>query len=1030
MADRLHRRSPSVAPQLQDRPAADSVHLPHGTGCNADDDRHHNRSSTLRDVANAQGARVSFQAASECVTDLLHPPDNVKRRIEWIVKAETVEHMVGWLMLTVYGILLGSFGPEMDRCTLWMAVTILLVEAMLKLGRNFLHNYFIRGVPCSLIPMQLAEDEYHKLYLGAVWCLRVVGLLIQGPPGQEEGQRKPSPAASTGATVADRHAAGTGTIAGGRGAGPGGGSAGAGTVADGCGEGAGTVAGGRRADARKGERREAAAREGAAAAAATASGNQRPTFYGVAERGASAGEAGTAAAAAAGSEGGMRSAQASIELIRLTRVKSPLALTGGATEPDMVVGEMQGPSGEGAWSSGGTRGLSEDACDPTRDGEEEEAFADHALCGCNLDDPNEREAGQSDEDLPKLAGIPPPPLDSGTDGPAPAAAERRGPARLPRGRDQGAPRGGGAKEGADATPHASCEKEEQARLAKEQTRKEMTALVWYIHCKQHPSLPAVGAALRDGCSECGLTGNWFLSLEQLIVWAVSPLRKAAINASYPIWQSTPLNLAKEMALDALGQLVKAEDPDACRAIVDDDNFQKIVDIVGDHTSMNCRERAAAVIWHLANLKGGGPTNDKKGPRYDPLHSVSLSRLAKVAVALLRAVVGQPSSKLQENAMAALLHLSHYHGIKEFVFSGEEGKARIEQVYANYESLGSVKSFSDLSKLSTSRKSRRARRRCSPDIATRRHVTRDIEGSVQRLWIPPARACFRDSRPLPRLISLALSHGSSRDSKELIAFVLESYYALGAANLFPFEITELTRLLQVRYYTSPPELNYTAMLMCDLIWSYLYKGTTTSVVSASELIRYLVLDCGKMLYIDLIRLQLDSWGSAEFRAAREGRSARWHQFTVPFSKNANGCPNVERVLRAPARLMAYLLAHHYSLLRTEVEDVYEDDTQTRRSVDIYDEHGNKLYLAGTTVAASGLAGLIDKTEDTRTRRHACIALLRLASDTKVIPYVLEPCQRLFEHKRIETLGLQGWQPFDDLRQLSTLSAITPFEADRR
>ncbi|GBG91057.1 hypothetical protein CBR_g51791 [Chara braunii] len=422
-------------------------------------------------------------------------------------------------------------------------------------------------------------------------------------------------------------------------------------------------------------------------------------------------------------------------------------------------------------------------------------------------------------------------------------------------------------------------------------------------------------------------------------------------------------------------------------------------------------------------------------------------------------------------MAALLHLTHRHGVKEFVFSGEEGKARVEQLvdtaakastnticlyalyllgvivyppeeYANYTALESLTSFDDLDKWSKSPSSRLAPRWYPPpppppppppvmvDEGGRPPAKREKTGSVERLWIAPARACFRESKALPCLISLALSHGSSRGSKELIAFVLESYHVLGAGNLFPFEITELTRLLQVRYFTSPPELVFTAMLTCDLLLSYLYQANDERQgACAGQLINYLVRTCGRTFYKDIVRLQLDSWGSPEFELAWKGQNTRWKQFMLPFLNGNSPSPSkelleqfrkelLEKVFSAPARLMAYLLAHHYNLLKTEVRDVYEDDRRTGRSKNVIENSEEKLLVAGTTVAAFRLAYLLDGEKDVRTKRHACTALNRLARDEEGDrSHFVRPAY--WWHvliNRVDKAGLATWQPFQELVEL--------------
>ncbi|GBG91061.1 hypothetical protein CBR_g51795 [Chara braunii] len=1053
----------------------------HGGGANSDGEgREGNR------------GRGDFEDAVEWVRNLPPPRKSDKWRIKRMVILEMGETAVGWLILTVCGMLVGSFGGDLSRWVFWIAVVLFLIEAVQKLARNFLHHYYTKDVPCSLLALHLVEKPYHKCYLVTVWYLRVVGFLAQGALAiwltwinkKKHKKRREEMVHLCYAIVYLKtifsivitciqpfcmipfwlasfrrrvgHLIGLLSSALPR-------SSANNSLA------ILPAAGEREGD----QNRQRQPEDGRGDDNGGTDDDGRGGNAGDAEQENELGEEAEARAVAAAKARAVAEAEA--------RGKAPALCDEGRRG----VGTSGGPSGEGCSSSSGIGGRRDSEVPPrprlrrVRRGTPTRPRLPlgHPKRRCGA----EGRASGGENEICQCAGDPQ--ADPAAPGAAPPQIQPGGIAQQPQ---QG---GGGAREGEPAADNLRDHNEARMRAMIEaekqgvqELQEEMAVLVWYVHCKQHPLLPAVGAALQDGCSNCGLPGNWFLDVEQLLALAFSPSRKDAINAQHPVWHSIPCNLTEWMALDALGRLVKSGDVKACELIVEEKSgrFQKIVDIVGDHTSMECREQAAAIIWHLANLKAKGlPRNGDGGRPYDPLCRVSNARMAKAAVALLSAVVGgEPSAKLQENAMAALLHLTHRHGVKEFVFSGEEGKARVEQLvdtaakastnticlyalyllgvivyppeeYANYTALESLTSFDDLNEWSKSRRSRLAPRRYPPpapppppppppppvmvDEGGRPPAERKKTGSVERLWIVPARACFRESKALPRLISLALSHGSSRDSKELIAFVLESYHVLGAGNLFPFEITELTRLLQVRYFTSPPELVFTAMLTCDLLLSYLYQAKDERQgACAGQLINYLVRRCGRTFYKDLVRLQLDSWGSPEFKLAKEGRSTRWKQFMLPFLNGNSPSPSeelleqfrkelLEKVFSAPARLMAYLLAHHYNLLRTEVRDVCEDDWRTRKSENVIDNIQNiknKMSLAGTTVAAFGLADLLGANKDLRTKLHACTALYRLAERDEVDrSHFVRPAYQWHVLKnRVDKAGLATWQPFQELVEL--------------
>ncbi|GBG63510.1 hypothetical protein CBR_g38578 [Chara braunii] len=619
-----------------------------------------------------------------------------------------------------------------------------------------------------------------------------------------------------------------------------------------------------------------------------------------------------------------------------------------------------------------------------------------------------------------------------------AAAEASGEAGAGREGGQGEGQGGGGGGGGN---QADGENAQQAQNAihlppppppprcpeddddDERALRELPALVWYFHCHRHPKLLPVCAFRREDCN-CGLPGHWFLSLRELI--AIALCRNIDDGVSAAVYQ--------EMALDALGRVVQSGDPFACELIVDADRggFDRIVNVITDHASLRCRERAISIVWQLANMSRLADVAEENGQRmYDPLRNVTSSpRLAKAGLILLDAAVRKSSPLIQEKAVGALWRLCRNHRmVAECLFSGVEGKARIEELvelatngptgrtcldtlyllsrlmadcaapYAHYTRLRGIRDYRGLLVGTIPREGRR------------REPVRGIEGyrGPQRFWVPPARAAFRESRALPRLIGLALSHASSTDGKELIAVILQCYYELGAANLFPFEAKELARILQVRYYTTAPELLYTAMLTCDLLLSYLDQPNTSST---EDFLPRLIEQDDSTLFLHLLRLELEQWMGPQF-ALREGieriaASSSWRQFTAPLSRP----PTVRHLFRCPARLMAYLLATCFDLLTVEIEEVLLDDQSTTRAVEIDDSARDEGPVAGMTVVAFWLAALLHRGETSRTKIYACTALTRLAEydRQKLRPSVVEGLRYMQRQNEINVDGIEDATEF--------------------
>ncbi|GBG72607.1 hypothetical protein CBR_g12180 [Chara braunii] len=557
----------------------------------------------------------------------------------------------------------------------------------------------------------------------------------------------------------------------------------------------------------------------------------------------------------------------------------------------------------------------------------------------------------------------------------------------------------------------------------ERALREVPALVWYFHCHRHPKLLPVCAFRREDCN-CGLPGHWFLSLRELIAIALS--RNVDEGVSAAVYQ--------EMALDALGRVVQSADPFACELIVDADRggFDRIVNVITDHASLPCRERAVLIVWQLTNMSRLADMAEENGQRmYDPLRNVTSSpRLAKAGLVLLDAAVRKSSPLMQEKAVGALWRLCRNHRmVAECLFSGVEGKARIEELvelatngptgrtcldtlyllsrlmadcaapYAHYTRLREIRDYRGLLVGAIAREGRR------------REPVRGIEGyrGPQRFWVPPARAAFRESRALPRLIGLALSHASSTDGKELIAVILQCYYELGAANLFPFEAKELARILQVRYYTTAPELLYTAMLTSDLLLSYLDQPNTSTTV---DFLPRLIEQDDSTLFLHLLRLELEQWMGPHFALRlgieRIAASSSWRQFTAPLSRP----PTVRHLFRCPARLMAYLLATCFDLLTVEIDEVVLDDQSTTRAIQIDVNTIDEGPVAGMTVAAFWLAALLHRGETSRTKTYACTALTRLAQydRQRLRPSVVEGLGFMQRENEINVEGIEDAPEF--------------------
>ncbi|GBG63512.1 hypothetical protein CBR_g38580 [Chara braunii] len=551
---------------------------------------------------------------------------------------------------------------------------------------------------------------------------------------------------------------------------------------------------------------------------------------------------------------------------------------------------------------------------------------------------------------------------------------------------------------------------------------ELAALVWFFHCQRHPSLPPVCAFRREEYG-CGLPGHWFLGRQELI----------SIALSRGIHGGGTVSLKQEMALDALGRLVERGARDTWDAVVDRERrgFDRLVNIVSDHSSVRCREKAVIVIWQLADI---GRKAEEDG--YDPLKSYSTPRMVQAGAALLNAALSGSSPLLQEKAMGALWRLSREHGsILECLFGGAEGRDEIEKVvglarkaptpkcclesmyllsrlmanlaapYAHYTEIATA---GDIEEVRDGRLTRA--RRC-------REPATDMEGykGLQRFWVPTSRGCFRESTALPQIITFALSPDSSTDAKELVAVIIQCYFVLGPENLFVYEIRSLVRILRVRYYSTAVELLYAAMLTCDLLLHYFTDPGTTN---SPDLLPQIIEHDDSMLFVYLLRLQSEHWMGPQFAVQDAMKiipeSGFWRQFISPLREGRR--PTVRHLLRSPARLMAYLLSTQFDLLTVEIEEVFLDDTVTRRSTEINDSIADEGYLAGMTICCFGLALLFHEEETRTTKLNACVALTRLAKydGRKLRPYVAEACKYLQKDRMLDLREIQGTTEVAELK----------------
>ncbi|GBG82988.1 hypothetical protein CBR_g36516 [Chara braunii] len=504
----------------------------------------------------------------------------------------------------------------------------------------------------------------------------------------------------------------------------------------------------------------------------------------------------------------------------------------------------------------------------------------------------------------------------------------------------------------------------------------LSALVWYFHSSKHIELPPLCAYLTDlRCGEpgesCGLPGHWFLGLEEVLEQALCA--EEAERAFRPFGQANQLStMEQEMGLDALGHYAERRDRPVCDLIVRKGlGVMELCSIATTHKSVGCRERAAKILSFLSNTLTTERMEGKPDP-YDPFKDMPVSFQDNVGLHMLNCLASKASPELQENAAGALCGVSASYGVSQRLFCGEPGKILIDQLVdiAAGEGLTDTTRWYALRVLvmvaagalpSTHSEGE------EPDFYFNR-----VEDEVS--WMLPARRAFRESRALPRLVDLALSHRASPACKWQLALVFLSYVRLEAPHLSPSEVGELTRLLQLRFELQPLAVIHVLMTLCDSLVCH-FSGDRVpdeepNRISEVDVIRSLITKEERRFFTNLARFQL--FISREFVA----KERSWLKFISIFQTDNGTLPTLLWASRSPARLLSYLLTNHFDVLSNEIDEVYEDDHRTSRCAIIEDVRSRKV--AAMSVIALSLSELIVQEESRKTKLSACIALTRLAA----------------------------------------------------
>ncbi|GBG66115.1 hypothetical protein CBR_g55459 [Chara braunii] len=82
---------------------------------------------------------------------------SLKRQVQIYRFVEVVESGTGFLVLTILTVQIGCFHPDMPSKILWTCIPLLLLGALAKLLRGFIHGVYFEGMSCA----QVARREVH-----------------------------------------------------------------------------------------------------------------------------------------------------------------------------------------------------------------------------------------------------------------------------------------------------------------------------------------------------------------------------------------------------------------------------------------------------------------------------------------------------------------------------------------------------------------------------------------------------------------------------------------------------------------------------------------------------------------------------------------------------------------------------------------------------------------------------------------------------------------------------------------------------
>ncbi|GBG81571.1 hypothetical protein CBR_g32562 [Chara braunii] len=626
------------------------------------------------------------------------------------------------------------------------------------------------------------------------------------------------------------------------------------------------------------------------------------------------------------------------------------------------------------------------------------------------------------------------------------------------------------------TPDAVPESREAIRslpraIRESRAIEDLSALVWYLHCKQHPLLPAVCAYQTDG--NCGLPGHWFLTVEQLLKRAFGPRSRYRKKSLFPDMQSNGVDMDQEMALDALARFAKSRDRHVCDLIVREDGtgIRELCKIVDGHRSAGCRERAVAVLSHLSQISRRERESGMADP-YDPLRPLDHLQVSGLGFHMLNALVSSDSPHVRENAAAALFVLCERYRLQEVMFCGEQGKILFEEMatmtaggkltdagceytfrvfgmvlhrhvpYAHSVRLEEVQSFTQLSAASQSPKIEwKTPRREVIFGVHHRHSCLKYEQSC----ILPPRGAFRESRALPLIVDFSVAPWGSQLCAFNLAHVFLCYHALGSHHLFPFEVAELTRLLHMRFERLPINMVYVLVAFCDLFLRYFSDDhlpldgpdRRVEIQIDRDIVPRLITQERRRLVTNLVRfidylssiLPLEpSWqdfmtnihqddhdrfpildGFIDHLSAIKPYEDSWRDFMTFIYHDHSRLPTLTRAYRSPARLLSYLLANHFDLLSDEIDEVFIETQSNSRPALLKGskEHATMWWWLAYLI--------VEKEESRNTKLNACMALTRLATHRGncLLPNAVKPWRSVLKFHSVHDCAILNEPAFQRL-----------------